>query len=77
MQKRTSRKTLAEQYGVSVRTIDRRLKEMQQLTGIRYPERTIIKTPSVRIWDEAAQDFFEHYTEIRLGIAPAFEGRKT
>lgn len=72
--KRLSRKILAEEYSYSTRTIDRRLKEIDQLIGIRYPANAITWAPTVRIREDVARDYLENRTLIRAGRAPAFIG---
>lgn len=73
--RRISRKEIAEEYGLSVRTVDRRLREMERLAGTRYPDRAVVRTPSIRIWDKAIRDFMDNREMILQGIAPAFTGR--
>lgn len=71
--KRLSRKRVAESFGFSTRTIDRRLREIQSLVGVRYPWRSIIWEPSVRVREDVVMDYFENYKQIKAGTAPAFK----
>lgn len=73
----TTRKDLAEEYGFSTRTIDRRIREINKLIGIRYPHGIIIREPRVRIRTDVARDYMEHGSAIRRGAAPAFKGGDT
>lgn len=73
--RRISRRTLAEEYDLSTRTIDRCIRAIDGLIGTRYPPNSIIWSPRVRIRGDVARDYMEHRAEIRQGIAPAFVGR--
>lgn len=73
--RRISRQDLAEEYQISVRTVDRLLKEIEAQTGRRYPRGTVIRSPRVRVSEEAAHDYMINRTAIQTGTAPAFERR--
>lgn len=71
----TKRRNLAERYFYSLRTIDRRISEIEELQGIRYPARSVLRSSSgVRIREDVATDYLEHRDEILIGVAPAFIG---
>lgn len=74
--RRLSRRTLAEEYDLSTRTIDRCIRAIDGLIGTRYPPNSIIWSPRVRIRGDVAHDYMEHRQEIKLGVAPAFIGGK-
>lgn len=74
--RRISRKDLAEEYRISLRTVDRLLKEIEGQIGRRYPRGTVIRSPRVRVIDEAAHDYIDNRVAIQTGTAPAFERRK-
>ena len=73
--RRLSRKTLATEYDVSTRTVDRRLKEIEALPD-RYPKDAILRGATVRIRADVARDYMELRNQIREGTAPPFEGGK-
>ena len=70
--RRISRRTLAEEYDCSTRTIDRCIRRIDDLIGTRYPHNSIVRAPSVRIREDVARDYMEHRAEIQQGIAPDF-----
>lgn len=75
MTRRLKRRTLAEEYGFSLRTIDRRISEIEELQGERYPARSVLRSSSgVRVREDVAVDYLEHRDEIIHGVAPAFMG---
>ena len=73
--RRVSRRTLAEEYDLSTRTIDRCIRRIDDLIGSRYPYNSIVRAPSVRIREDVARDYMEHRAEIHKGTAPEFGGK--
>lgn len=71
--RRISRKQMAEAAGLSVRTIDRMLKDIERLSSSRYPANSVIRTPRVRIRDDVARDYTENMDAVRSGTAKAFK----
>jgi len=72
---RLSRRTLAEEYDCSMRTIDRCIRQIEALIGTRYPLNSVIRAPSVKLRADVARDYMEHRAEIHQGTAPEFTGR--
>ena len=72
---RLSRRTLAEEYDCSTRTIDRCIRQIEALIGTRYPLNSVIRAPSVKLRADVARDYMEHRAEIHQGTAPEFTGR--
>ena len=72
---RLSRRTLAEEYDCSTRTIDRCIRQIEALIGTRYPLNSVIRAPSVKLRADVARDYMEHRAEINQGTAPEFTGR--
>lgn len=72
--KRASKHVLAEEYGCSTKTIERRLAEIERLIGKRYPADTIIRIPHRRIREDVMKDYMENWQLIKAGCAPAFIG---
>ena len=70
---RVSRKMIAVEYSYSISTVDRRIAEIKNLIGTRYPKNAIIKYP-VRIRKDVLTDYLENRQMIIAGIAPAFTG---
>ena len=73
--KRISKHRIAEEYGYSTRTIERRVEEIEALVGKRYPARSVIREPHIRVREDVARDYLENRSLIIAGIAPAFIGR--
>ena len=72
---RLSRRTLAEEYDCSMRTIDRCIRQIEALIGTRYPLNSVIRAPSVKLRADVARDYMENRAEIHQGTAPEFTGR--
>lgn len=72
--RRISKHRLADEYGYSTRTIERRIGEIEKLVGVRYPANTIFREPHMRIREDVAKDYLENRTQIKAGTAPAFIG---
>lgn len=73
--KRLSRQSLAEEYDCSMRTIDRCIREIEDLIGTRYPLNSVVRAPSVKLRADVARDYMENRAEIRKGTAPEFGGK--
>ena len=72
---RISRKTMASEYDCSMRTVDRCIREIEELIGTRYPLNSVIRAPSVKLRADVARDYMENRAEIRKGTAPEFGGK--
>lgn len=73
--RRLSRQSLAKEYDCSMRTIDRCIREIEELIGTRYPLNSVVRAPSVKLRADVARDYMENRAEIRNGTAPEFGGK--
>lgn len=69
---RMTRSDIAEENRISLRTVDRLLKEME-MAG-RYQKGTITRSPWVRADGKAVKDYIKNREAIRLGIAESYGG---
>ena len=73
--RRVSKHRIAEEYGYSTRTVERRIGEIEALVGTRYPPRSVLREPHIRVREDVARDYLENRKLIIAGDAPAFIGR--
>lgn len=68
----------ADEYQISVSTVDSRIRKIRRLIGTRYPRDAIVHTGRlIRIRDDVFADIMQWDDAIDCGIAPPFVPRET
>ena len=72
------RKTqLADQYSISIRTVDKAVRQIRDLIGIRYPANSVTRFGQIiRIRADVFDDLMAFGDRIENGTAPEFKGGK-